>query len=195
MSKETQLIVRDWYQKNYDVVSSEVSLDIPIIEHLIERSSRVLNFGCYRGELEKLIGSRARLWLGVDYVPELIDLCNTYDITCVDFKLANITKMLFFGDEMWDVVLDMSAGAHLELEDFKLMLKEAYRLLVPDGHFVIAYYNFEKAGGVRSGFEYYGYYRKDTSLEMKTMLEETGFTICSTSEVGVRSHVIAKKIK
>jgi 2-polyprenyl-3-methyl-5-hydroxy-6-metoxy-1,4-benzoquinol methylase len=185
--------VHDWYRDNHSVVSTEASRDARVIGHLLGPNISVLNLGCYRGELEKILGSSVKRWHALDFVQELIDHCNSLKLPGnIYFQRANITDLSFLYTNTYNVILDMSTGDHLQIEDFKLMLKEVYRLLEPEGHFAIAYYNLNFARGPRSGDDNYGYYRKDTPEEMKTMLEDVGFTVIQ-SEGDIRSYMIGRK--
>jgi SAM-dependent methyltransferase len=194
MINETQQKVHDWYSSHHDNPSGESYLDAKVIGHLINKTHSVLNLGCYRGDLERILSHKSKRWLGIDFVKDLIEYCWKLNLQShVTFLEHNITNMVFVPSNHFDVVLDMSTGDHLILEDFKKMLLEVYRVLIPDGQFAIAFYNLTQAGGSRTGDDNYGYYRKDTPTEMEKMLKNIGFDYVSGQYDSVRSYIIVRK--
>ena len=170
----------------------------------------VLNLGCFYPEDEIELAHRARSWVAIDFVPEVIDACRALRNGDVPgdplwspglvFFVADMRE-LPFENESFDVVTDFSSGDHLLREDWHRVISEAHRVLRLDGLFLVCYANrtaFEalgpywKEGGDRFGD--YGYVRTDTPAAMASMLEERGFTVIRRShEADLRAGMLAVK--
>lgn len=163
----------------------------------------VLNVGCFYPEDEKALAWRAKTWTAMDFVPEVIQRCqsmalNDSDLGMVGWYVGNMTALPFL-DGQFDVVTDFSAGDHLSLDDFQTFLREAHRVLRPAGDLVVIFANRDAHEAIlgqpeRERHGDYGYERRDTHPEMQAMLMLAGFEVVRvTHEAGLRTGVLARR--
>lgn len=146
---------------------------------------RVLNLGCYWPEDELYLGPRAAHWTAIDFTPEVVDAARGLIAwpPTIEFREGDM-RALAFPDESFDVVLDFSTGDHLAWRDYRKAVREAHRVLVPRGRFVVVFANRAAmsiyvtswAHGQRDRWEC-GYTRADSLEEMRALLAEEGFVI------------------
>lgn len=133
--------VKDWYgdPKNWlphGFGAPDTEMLMP--EYL--NGKDVLDLGCcFPPEKEMVHAAQAKRWVAVDFIPEIIEKCRA---------LPNLPPQLVFftmdmrslglRDETFDTVCDFSSGDHLSLDDFKMVIIEAKRVLRPGGIVVIA---------------------------------------------------------
>ncbi len=90
----------------------------------------VLEIGCGWGRMAAAIDSVAASYVGLDFVPELIDAAQRMHDGMV-FDTADVRKMPY-DDEMFDLVIGVTALSSIAVH-FEESLKEIRRVLRPDG--------------------------------------------------------------
>ena len=104
---------------------------------------RVLDIGCSNGSLtsEILNFTKAKEIIGVDLDKKRIIKAKKIKNKKLQFLLLDANDMKVFKDNSFDVVF--SNMAFQQFDDFRVVLKEVYRILVPKGQ-VIINFNQEK---------------------------------------------------
>jgi SAM-dependent methyltransferase len=167
----------------------------------------VLNLGCFYPEDEDAFAHLAHTWTAIDFVHEVIERCRAHRQwpSHVRFEVADMRE-LPYADQSFDVVTDFSSGDHLLREDWIKTIREAARVLRPQGRFLVCFANreaFIKLLGPQGWavdtdqFGDYGYTRTDTFEGMVTMLEENGFKVIRRShdnDLQLRAGMLAQKL-
>lgn len=188
-------LVADWYRirwLSHGVGPPDVDMLRP--EYIVDRE--VLDLGCFFPDKEIVYAARARRWVAIDFLPEVIEQCIRYKAwpSTVEFLVMDFRK-LEFGDSTFDTVCDFSSGDHVTESDWLKVLRECHRILRRDGVLIISYTNLdycldpttrEVVGGE------FGYERRCTAPEMRKYLENSGFSV-EWESLGKRSGVIARK--
>ena len=120
-------------------INREVLLNPALFELLgpVE-GKRVLDDGCGEGYLSRLLAKRGASVVGIDYSREMLRLARerTPDDMGIEYHYANAEKLDLFDDGSFDAVV--SNLVLIDLERYEDAIAEAYRVLVPDGLFVLA---------------------------------------------------------
>jgi len=105
----------------------------------IEKSTKVLDVGCGRGDIALYLGRNSKEAIGIDYSKEAIKLANSvkknFPLTVrkkIHFKVMNI-KALSFPDNYFDVVVCIDVLEHLYKNEVEQALGEIKRVLKKDG--------------------------------------------------------------
>ncbi|MDO8660121.1 MAG: class I SAM-dependent methyltransferase [Candidatus Parcubacteria bacterium] len=105
----------------------------------INKSTRILDVGCGRGDIALYLGKNAKEAIGVDYSREAIKLANSakknFSLSIqkkVNFKVMNV-KTLFFPDNYFDVVICIDVLEHLYKKEAEIAMQEIKRVLKKDG--------------------------------------------------------------
>jgi SAM-dependent methyltransferase len=121
------------------------ALERRLLEKLVGFDDRYfIDLGCGSGRLAQAIIDQPRLrYLGVDVVPDLIDYCRRtlrsdwrFEVG-TDFKISE-------RDRVADCVTAFSLFTHLLHEVSFTYLKEAHRVLKPDGKLVMSFLEYEE---------------------------------------------------
>jgi ubiquinone/menaquinone biosynthesis C-methylase UbiE len=106
-------------------------------------SKKVLDIGCSNGSLtyEILKLTKAREIVGIDLDKERIAKAKKLKNKKLQFLLSDASNMRVFPNDSFDVVF--SNMAFQQFDDFRIVLKEVYRILRPKGQAVINF-NQEK---------------------------------------------------
>jgi O-antigen biosynthesis protein len=100
------------------------------------RGRRVLDMGCGTGYGATELAAAARTVIGVDIAPEVAaGAQRMYARSNVQFIPASATQ-LPFSDESFDLIVAFEVIEHLA--DWRELLREARRLLGPDGQFIVS---------------------------------------------------------
>jgi 2-polyprenyl-3-methyl-5-hydroxy-6-metoxy-1,4-benzoquinol methylase len=131
-SRTLDLFVRD--HQRYMKPPADTAYSLEYAYYLLGdvRGKRVLDFGCGAGENTALLALRGADVVGIDVSPELIALaekrCGLHGVKA-DLRVASCHET-GLPDHSFDVVFGIAILHHLDLA---LSLKEASRLLKPDG--------------------------------------------------------------
>lgn len=105
----------------------------------IDKSTKILDVGCGRGDIALYLGKDAKEAVGIDYSEEAIKLANS---TKKNFPLAMRKKVYFrfmnvkklsFPDNYFDIVICIDVLEHLYKEEAKKAMGEIKRVLKKDG--------------------------------------------------------------
>lgn len=109
----------------------------------VNRSSKILDVGCGRGDIAFYLGKNAKEAIGVDYSKDAIILANSiknnFPLSVrkkVHFKVMNIKRMSF-PDNYFDAVVCIDVLEHLYKEEAEQALREIKRVLKKDGFFFL----------------------------------------------------------
>ena len=190
--------VRDWYatQANWEPHEPHAAdLDNSLVAPEISLTKCVLNLGCFYPNTELLFAHNTYKWISIDFTPEVIERCrndfpelhNYVDFYCMTMK------NLPWGNFVFDLVLDLSSGDHLLLDDYKQTLKEVKRVLIKHGTFIVVYANLDHfPDGQTDVYGQWGFERRTSSKDMRAMLENTGFTIVREESNSSRSGMVCR---
>lgn len=196
--KSPTIEVQKWYSspKNWAKGVNEFDERIGGIEILdLVTDQDVLNLGCFYPNIEFAMAHKAKSWHSIDFVPEVIERCQ-------DFKeLHNIVKFsvmdmryLELPGESFDVVLDLSSGDHVMLDDYEKVLDEVHRVLISGGRFAITYANREYIEDrLVERWGIWGYERRATPKELKDLLMRKGFIILASFDPTTRAGIVCQK--
>jgi len=109
----------------------------------LEPGTRVLDMGCGRGEIVLHAARRGAEVVGIDYsadclrlTRQTLEVASDRDRTRVALEQADATA-LPFGDEAFERVLMLDIVEHLHDWQISRALREAYRVLSPQGYLVL----------------------------------------------------------
>ncbi len=109
----------------------------------LEPGMRVLDMGCGRGEIALHAARRGAKVVGIDYsaaclrlTRRTLEIASDRDRARVALEQANATA-LPFGDEVFERVLMLDIVEHLRDWQISRALREAYRVLSPQGYLVL----------------------------------------------------------
>jgi SAM-dependent methyltransferase len=97
---------------------------------------RVLDVGCASGGLTELLVERGANVVGIDLNPRLVERARERVGNRAEFRVADISNRLPFGDSSFDVVT-ASLVLHY-LADWRSAMREIARILKPSGLFVMS---------------------------------------------------------
>jgi ubiquinone/menaquinone biosynthesis C-methylase UbiE len=99
---------------------------------------RVLDAGCGRGEVLLACARRGAEVAGIDYSPDAVEISRETlsDVPGADIKQGEVTT-LPWPDATFDRVLSGDVIEHLDHADGEAMLREAHRVLRPDGYLLL----------------------------------------------------------
>lgn len=105
----------------------------------VNKSTKILDVGCGRGDIILYLGRNSKEAIGVDYSREAIELANSTKKNFsnimqkkVRFEVMNI-KTLSFSDNYFDVVICIDVLEHLCKNEANQALREIKRVLKKDG--------------------------------------------------------------
>lgn len=105
----------------------------------VNKSTKILDVGCGRGDIAFYLGKKSKEAIGVDYSSDAIMLANSikrnFPLSVrkkVHFKVMNIKKMSF-PDNYFDVVICIDVLEHLYKDEAEQALWEIKRVLKKDG--------------------------------------------------------------
>lgn len=180
-----------WTDKHYHSRVFEYLKKIPA-------NATVLDLGTGRGRWPFAMAEMGLRVIGVDYIPELIDV-NNAEAKAKNFqgKLRFITGDALdirFADESFDTVTDFGLLQHLSRSDWPNYAREVTRVLKPGGMYLsIAlsketehFYDFEPKKSQKSDFEKYGLsFHFFSPGEIASIL---GFTELASESIHVAHH-------
>ena len=117
----------------------EVLLNPVLFELLGDvRGKRILDAGCGEGYLSRLLARRGANVTAVDYSKEMLRIAQerTPNDLDIEFRHGNCERLDFLADESSDIVV--SNIVLNDLADYESAIREAHRVLVPDGVFILA---------------------------------------------------------
>lgn len=187
--------VKQWYGTAEHWNNSDHGYDNIIgsmrIEPLIQNKD-VLNLGCFFPNIELIFAHRAKYWCSIDFTPEVIGWCKKDfpELLNYVFFLEMDMRQLILPDESFDVVLDLSSGDHLDLYDYQTTLDEIKRVLRKHGYFIVTYANLDHFNGEEETRGNYGYERRISSKDLKTILQQKEFKIIDENSNSIRSGLV-----
>ncbi|MEK7450736.1 MAG: class I SAM-dependent methyltransferase [Patescibacteria group bacterium] len=105
----------------------------------IDKSTKILDVGCGRGDIALYLGRNSEEAIGIDYSKEAIELADSIKENFplairkkVHFKVMNI-KTLSFPDNYFDVVICIDVLEHLYKDEVKQAMREIKRVLKNNG--------------------------------------------------------------
>ena len=108
-------------------------LSAGLIAPLLEKSSRVLEIGCGRGDTLCALTSLGHHVVGVDPSSQMVQLCKDCGL---DVRLGTV-QCLDFPDESFHGVFCQEVLEHLHPDDVPRFFMEAFRMLRPQGIFSV----------------------------------------------------------
>ncbi len=109
------------------------------------RNKRILDIGVGGGRTVKALRQISEDYIGVDYVQEMIDECR-HRFPGVRFEHADARSLTQFQDRSFDLIVFACAGISMVDHVGRIaILKEARRLLAPNGVFIFSTYNRDSA--------------------------------------------------
>ena len=110
------------------------SFEYPVFRRfgLVEHGRDILEIGCgsgYGGLL--LSGLCPKSYVGIDVMPEQIDLAKRYDLKNSSFFVMDAADLSAFGSRSKDIIVDFGILHHVE--EWELALEECYRVLRKGG--------------------------------------------------------------
>jgi len=102
-------------------------------------SGSILELGCGDGSISLEMESRGYRVFGIDIVPTAIEWANSKvaeQKAHADFQVGDVMN-LPYPDQNFDVVVDASCSHCIIGDDRKLFFSEAYRVLKPEGVFIL----------------------------------------------------------
>ena len=146
---------KDWLTPLFDVLLAVVGLGTPLTERVIERvriqeGERVLDVGCGTGTLLIAAKSRSPLaqLVGVDTDERVLAIARKKIAQHkIEAEVAQAgAEHLPFPTSSFDIVMSTLVFHHLPTEIKQRAMREIYRVLTPDGRFLLA--DLGKPGGV-----------------------------------------------
>lgn len=141
------------------------------------KGKRILDVGCGPGRDVKYFKKKGYNPIGIDLSEEMIKFARR---TCdAEFKIMDMRK-LEFESSSFDGVWCSASLFHLPRKDFKVVLKEIYRILKPQGILYISMIEGKGTEIRRVKREYHGlprYFVYYTKKELDSILTRTGFKI------------------
>lgn len=105
------------------------------------RETDMLDLGVGAGRTSQVFSILARTYLGIDYVPRMIDLCRFLirETETVQFAVADAAELSAYADQRFDVVLFSFNGIDCVSHEKRLkILAEVRKLLNEGGHFLFS---------------------------------------------------------
>jgi ubiquinone/menaquinone biosynthesis C-methylase UbiE len=172
--------VADAYADHFRSTEPELPIDIAMVEHftsLLDLPRKVLDVGCGAGRMMPLLAGLGCAVEGVDLSPGMIRRCQT-DHSEFPSRVGYLTA-LPFPDSTFDGVFSWYSTIHNPDDDLPLILREARRVLRPQGVFLVA---FQAGSGTtdvsesyhRRGHDIILYRYKRTTQQMSNHLASAG---------------------
>lgn len=161
-SKEGYKITADYYDKKVSYWDSfEKDMILPLLGNLEDK--KILDIGAGTGRLsERMVKNGAEVF-ALDISKEMLDKIRTKKVK----KIIGDAENLDFSDDSFDIIVATFLIVHLK--DPTRFFDEVYRVLKPDGKFLLTNINQRKAPAVKTAqglieIESY-YHRPDYVLE------------------------------
>jgi len=131
-----------WYtDSNHPIalLRAENAVRVPWVIQEIGQNKTVLDIGCGAGILTNALAKAGHQVFGIDLSPSSLEVARRHDATeTVSYQCAN-GYSLPYSDQTFDVVCAMDVLEHVE--DPRLMISEASRVLKPGGLFFFHTFN------------------------------------------------------
>lgn len=175
--------VKKWYSEHWESNKGQDCADYILIDggNLI-KDKKVLNLGCFFPSDEINYGHKAKEWVSIDFVPNVISKCIHMNIPGVTFKLMDARK-LDFEDNYFDVVLDFSSGDQMPESHYNEVIRQIHKVLIPSGIFIVTFANYDyfRVKEVHGDFGYSRCYSPD---ELKDKILPIGFSFIKDAKAG-----------
>ena len=124
-----------------------------LFETYVPPGTAVLDLGVGGGRTTAYLSARASRYVGVDYAPEMVNLCRRRFPT-LDFVIADATDLSMFADESFEaIVFSFNGLDYLWPEQRRdQCIRECYRLLQENGILIFSSHN-PRAIAVRPAWE------------------------------------------
>ena len=123
----------------YGDINREAVLTPVVLETLGDvKGKRILDAGCGEGFLSRLMAEGGASVVAVDLSEKLLDFARerTDDRLPIEYRRVNFEDLSRFPDGSFDVVVSMVAIQ--DTPDHEKAIREAYRVLVPSGFYLLA---------------------------------------------------------
>ena len=103
---------------------------------------RILDLGVGCGRTSQALASRAATYVGIDYSPEMIEVCRER-YPSLDFHIADAADLGRFQNESFDLAVFAFNGLDYLIPDEtrRRCLRELHRVLAPRGRFIFSAHN------------------------------------------------------
>lgn len=151
MDKEYAKYLLGKTKKDYDLIAEDFSRtrDYPwpeirfLFDDYVEVGNRILDLGCGNGRYHQFFKDKKIEYTGIDYSEKLIEIAkNKYPEA--EFQVADAFN-LPFPDNFFDRIFSIAVLHHIpSLELRQQFLKEAKRVLKPEGKFILTVWKFHR---------------------------------------------------
>ena len=113
-----------------------------LFEKYVPPGMRILDLGVGCGRTSQALASGAATYVGIDYSPEMIEVCRKR-YPSLDFHLADAADLGRFQNESFDIAVFAFNGLDYLISDEtrRRCLREVYRVLAPGGRFIFSAHN------------------------------------------------------
>lgn len=166
-------LYENWFEKHFEIFTAEINA----LKHLFTPVEKALEVGIGTGRFAEKLGIK----LGVEPSEAMARTAMQKGLTVVK---GTAEKLPFF-DESMNMILMVTVVCFVD--SINLSLKEAYRVLKPDGYVLIGFVPLESYLGQkhysnRDGSRFYGQAHFYSTDEMLTHLKNTGFSEIKTAQ-------------
>jgi ubiquinone/menaquinone biosynthesis C-methylase UbiE len=160
MDKDYAQYLLDKMQENYNLIAEDFSRtrryiwkDFQPLAEYSKAGDKVLDLGCGNGRLLELLGSKKIHYLGVDNVPNLIQIARKRHPS-YNFQLADALS-LPFADDSFDKIYSIAVLHHIPSQELRLkFLIEARRVLKSKGLLILTVWNLWQRRGLKPNLKY-----------------------------------------
>lgn len=142
---------------------------LPIFLKYLPKTGKILEAGCGLGQWVIYLKQKGYNIIGIDFAQEAIDMAKGFDKT-LPIEFGDVTKIPYH-DNHFDAYISLGVVEHFEKGPY-LALKEANRVLKPDGLIFISIPVFNLVRHITSPIERIFYYLKENRNIRKLLGKE-----------------------
>jgi len=136
-------------ERGYDQMAEKFSgtrkyfwKDFEFILYYTKQGDKLLDFGCGNGRLLEMLKDKKIDYVGVDISQRLIDIAKEkYAKERVNFQKISSSPTLPFPDNFFNQVVSISVFHHFPKKYARIIAKEIYRVIKPEGIVIISVWN------------------------------------------------------